>query len=53
MFWTKWVMWYGVFRNTTLLDIQSGLFSRVLFGVLLGAFYLFALKNVSDRLEEN
>jgi len=53
MFWTKWVMWYGVFRNTTLLDIQAGLFSRVLFGVLLGVFYLFALKNVSDRLEEN
>jgi len=53
MFWTKWVMWYGVFRNTTILDIQAGLFSRVFFGILLGAFYLLALKKVSDRLEEN
>lgn len=53
MFWTKWVLWYGVFRNTTLLDIQAGLFSKVFFGILLGAFYLLALKNVSDRLEEN
>jgi tetratricopeptide (TPR) repeat protein len=53
MFWTKWILWYGVFRNTTLLDIQAGLFSKVLFGILLGAFYLLALKNVSDRLEEN
>jgi len=53
MFWTKWVLWYGVFRNTTLLDIQAGLFSRVLFGIFLGVFYLLALKNVSDRLEEN
>jgi len=53
MFWTKWVLWYGVFRNTTLLDIQAGLFSKVLFGILLGIFYLLALKNVSDRLEEN
>ncbi len=53
MFWTKWVLWYGVFRNTTFLDIQAGLFPRVFFGILLGVFYLLALKNVSDRLEEN
>ena len=53
MFWTKWVLWYGVFRNTTILDIQAGLFSKVFFGILLGVFYLLALKNVSDRLEEN
>jgi len=53
MFWTKWILWYGVFRNTTSLDIQAGLFSRVFFGIFLGAFYLFALKNVGDRLEEN
>lgn len=52
MFWSKWVLWYGVFRNTTLLDIQAGLFSKILFGILLGAFYLFALKNVSSQLEE-
>lgn len=53
MFWTKWVLWYGIFRNTTLLDIQAGMFSKVLFGILLAAFYLFALKSVSDRLEES
>lgn len=53
MFWTKWVLWYGVFRNTTLLDIQAGLFSRIFFGILVGFFYLFALKNVGDSLEEN
>jgi len=53
MFWTKWIMWYGVFRNTTILDIQAGLFSKVLFGILLAVFYLFSLKNVSDRLEED
>ena len=53
MFWTRWILWYGVFRNTTFLDIQAGLFSRVFFGLLLGLFYLFALKNVGDRLEEN
>ena len=53
MFWTKWILWYGVFRNTTLLDIQTGLFPKVLFGILLGAFYLLALKKVSDRLEGN
>jgi tetratricopeptide (TPR) repeat protein len=53
MFWTKWVLWYGVFRNTTILDIQAGLFSRVVFGILLGVFYLVALKNVSSMLEEN
>jgi hypothetical protein len=53
MFWTKWVLWYGVFRNTTILDIQAGLFSKVFFGILLGVFYLIALKNVSSMLEEN
>jgi tetratricopeptide (TPR) repeat protein/phage FluMu protein Com len=53
MFWTKWVLWYGVFRNTTFLDIQAGFFPRLVFGILLGLFYLFALKNVGDRLEEN
>jgi hypothetical protein len=53
MFWTKWVLWYGIFRNTTFLDIQAGFFPRVVFGVLLGFFYLFALKNVGDHLEEN
>ena len=53
MFWTKWILWYGVFRNTTSLDIQAGFFSRLIFGIFLGLFYLFALKNVGDRLEES
>jgi hypothetical protein len=53
LFWTKYVLWYGIFRNTTQLDIQASLFARILFGLLLGIFYLYALKNVGDRLEEN
>jgi hypothetical protein len=53
MFWTKWVLWYGIFRNITILDIQADLFSKVFFGILLGVFYLLALKNVNDILEEN
>ncbi len=52
MFWTKWVMWYGIFRNTTILEIQTGLIPRILFGILLGLFYLLALKNVGDHLED-
>jgi hypothetical protein len=53
LFWTKYILWYGVFRNTTLLDIQASLFSRIVFGLLLGVFYLLALKDVGDRLEES
>ena len=53
MFWTKWIFWHGLFRNTTILDIQAGLTSWIIFGLLLGLFYLFTLKSVGDRLEEN
>jgi hypothetical protein len=52
MFWTKWVFWYGFFRNTTVLEIQTSLVPRIVFGIFLVLFYLFALKKVSDRLEE-
>lgn len=53
MFWTKWIFWHGLFRNTTMLEIKAGITSWVIFGLFLGLFYLLALKSVSDRLEEN
>ncbi|MDF1536407.1 MAG: tetratricopeptide repeat protein [bacterium] len=53
MFWTKWIFWHGLFRNTTMLEIQVGPTSWVVFGLLLGLFYLIAFKSVGDRLEEN
>ena len=52
LFWTKWVFWYGFFRSTTTLAIQTGLFPRIVFGMLLVLFYVFALKKVGERLEE-
>jgi tetratricopeptide (TPR) repeat protein len=52
LFWTKWVFWYGFFRSTTALEIQTGLVSRIAFGILLVLFYLYALKKVGERLEE-
>ncbi|UCG38050.1 MAG: tetratricopeptide repeat protein [bacterium] len=52
LFWTKWVMWFGLFRNTTMLEIQSGIVSKVLFGILLAAFYLLALRSVGRMMEE-
>jgi tetratricopeptide (TPR) repeat protein len=52
LFWAKWVFWYGFFRSTTSLEIQTGLVSRIVFGIFLVLFYLFALKKVSERLEE-
>lgn len=52
LFWIKWVFWYGFFRNTTVLEIQTSLVPRIVFGIFLVLFYLFALKKVSERLEE-
>ena len=52
LFWTRWVFWHGFFRSTTTLEIQTSLASRIIFGVLLVLYYVFALKKVGDRLEE-
>lgn len=51
-FWLKWVFWHGFFRSTTSLHIEAGFSSRVVFGLLLISYYLFALKKIGDRLEE-
>jgi len=52
LFWTKWVFWHGFFRSTTTLQVEASLYLRVVFGILLVLYYLFALKKVGDRLEE-
>lgn len=52
LFWTKWVFWHGFFRSATTLEIQTSLVSRIIFGVLLVLYYIFALKKVGERLEE-
>lgn len=51
-FWSKWVFWHGFFRSTTSLQIEAGFSSRIVFGLFLVAYYLFALKKIGDRLEE-
>lgn len=51
LFWTKWVLWNGFFRNVNMLDIQSGATTKSVFGVLLFLFYLLALRGVGTRLE--
>ncbi|UCF29823.1 MAG: tetratricopeptide repeat protein [bacterium] len=51
-FWAKWVLWHGLLRNTTMLEIQAGSGAKIWFFVLFGAYYLFVLRSVGKRLEE-
>ena len=53
LFWTKWALWNGLFRNTTMLEIQAGLTAKIIFGVLFFAYYIIALRSIGIRLEEN
>ena len=52
LFWTKWLLWYGLYRNPTMLEIQAGTTPRVLLGVLMILYYIIALRGVVVRLEE-
>jgi len=52
LFWIKWVFWYGFFRSATELEIQTSIVMRIVFGIFLVLFYLYALKKVGERLEE-
>jgi tetratricopeptide (TPR) repeat protein len=51
-FWTKWILWHGLFRSTTMLEIQPAPVEKILFFVLFGIYYLIALRSVGKRLEE-
>ncbi|TNF47603.1 tetratricopeptide repeat protein [bacterium] len=51
-FWAKWVLWYGLFRNTTMLQIQTGSTGRIIFVSIFIIYYAIALLSIGRRLEE-
>ncbi len=51
-FWAKWILWYGLFRNTTMLQIQAGSTGRVIFISIFIIYYAIALLSIGRRLEE-
>jgi len=51
-FWAKWVLWYGLFRNTTMLQIQAGTTGRIIFISIFIIYYAIALFSIGRNLEE-
>jgi hypothetical protein len=51
-FWAKWVLWYGLFRNTTMLQIQAGTIGRIIFISIFIIYYAIALISIGRSLEE-
>ena len=51
-FWAKWVLWYGLFRNTTMLQVQTGSTGRIIFVSIFIIYYAIALISIGRRLEE-
>ncbi|NOY86186.1 MAG: tetratricopeptide repeat protein [Deltaproteobacteria bacterium] len=52
-FWMKWVLWYGLYRDTTNLVFQTGPESRILFITLFVLYYVAALYSVGRKLEKD
>lgn len=50
-FWAKWVLWYGLYRDTTHLAFQTGSGARILFVAFFVVYYLAALYSVGRKLE--
>ncbi len=52
IFWLKWLLWYGLFRSTTMLEIQPGTSLRIMFAVFFLIYYIFVFRSLGQIMEE-
>lgn len=52
VFWLKWMLWYGLYRSTTILEIQPGTSLRVVFAVFFLVYYIFVFRSLGQIMEE-
>ncbi len=52
IFWLKWILWHGLFRSTTMLEIQPGMFMRIIFAVFFLVYYIFVFRSLGKIMED-